>query len=438
MKLIPWNAKLWKENVEQLHEFLSPLVAGLGRSERRVGATRYVEGLLAPGQRKSIIPMAERLGVDAQSLQQFVTDSPWSEEAMWTAIRQEIIPHLEPLEAWVVDETGWVKQGSHSVGVSHQYCGAVGKQANCQVSVEVVVSDGWIAAPVGGRLYLPERWTRNRERSAAAGVPEGVEFATKPELALEILRQAQRDGVPPAPVLGDSAYGNNAEFRAGVRALGMEFFLQVDGQALKGWDHEVRTEVKRVRRYVGDGEPSAAPLAELTARIPEHEWKKCSWVTAGGQTRRTRLAWREVFLQHNLRHAGGELEKVWLVVDWPAGDPEPYHYYLAHFHRPPTKARCLKLSRSRWHIEQYFQRSKDDLGLDHFEGRSWRGFHHHLVLSAIAYLFVLIVYLRRKKNFWCDVGTDSPRDPALAGEMERTLSLMRDEIRTGPRRHDLT
>jgi SRSO17 transposase len=431
MKPIPWNVRLWKESVEQFHEFLRPLIAGLGRKERRVAAARYVEGLLMPGHRKSIGPIAERLGVDSQSLQQFVTDSPWSEEELWQAIRQEVVPSLEPLEAWVVDETGWVKQGTHSVGVSHQYCGAVGKQANCQVSVEVVVSDGWIAAPVGGRLYLPESWTQDRERCAAAGVPEKVEFATKPELAVELLRQAQRDGVPPAPVLGDSVYGNNAEFRAAVRdELGMEFFLQVDGPALKGWDYEVRTEVKRVRRYVCEGEPPAATLAELTGRIPEGEWKKCSWVAAGGQTRRTRLAWREVFLQHDLRQAGGELERVWLVVDWPAGDPEPYHYYLAHLHRPPTKARCLKLSRSRWHIEQYFQRSKDDLGLDHFEGRFWRGFHHHLVLSALAYLFILTVYLRRKKNFWCDVGTDSSADPALAGEIDRALSRMRNEVQT--------
>ena len=407
---------------------MAPLIMGLGRSERRVAAARYVEGLLMPGQRKSIGPMAERLGVDSQSLQQFVTDSPWSDESLWRAIRQEIIPHLEPLEAWVVDETGWVKQGSHSVGVSHQYCGAVGKRAHCQVSVEVVVSDGWIAAPVGGRLYLPESWTQDRERCAAAGVPEEVSLATKPELALEILGQAQSDGVPPAPVLGDSVYGNNTAFRAAVRQLGMEFFLQVEGDSLKGWDHEVRTEVKRVLRYVHPDEPPAQTLAELTRRIPDAEWRNCSWVSAGGQARRTRLAWRPVFLQHDLRHAGGELEKVWLVVDWPAGDPHPYHYYLAHLRRPPSKAHCLKLSRSRWHIEQYFQRSKDDLGLDHFEGRSWRGFHHHLVLSAIAYLFILTIYLRRKKNFWCDVGTDSPRDPALAGEIERTLSLLRDEI----------
>src|SRR5579859_6171598 len=230
MKPIAWNAKLWKESVEQFHKFLGPLIVGLGRSERRVAAARYVEGLLMPGQWKSIGPMAERLGVEAQSLQQFVTDSPWSEEALWRAVRQEIIPHLEPLEAWVVDETGWIKQGSHPVGVSRQYCGAVGKRANCQVSVEVVVSDGWIAAPVGGRLYLPESCIKDRDRCTAAGVPEEVRFATKPEMALEMLRQARRDGVPPAPVLGDTVYGINAEFRTGVRQLGMEFFLRVDGQ----------------------------------------------------------------------------------------------------------------------------------------------------------------------------------------------------------------
>src|SRR5450631_786060 len=201
MKPIPWNAKLWKASVTQFLKFLNPLIGGLGRSERRVAATRYVEGLLMPGQRKSIIPMAERLGVDAQSLQQFVTDSPWSEESLWQAIRREIIPHLEPLEAWVVDETGWAKQGSHSVGVAHQYCGAVGKQANCQVSVEVVVSDGWIAAPVGGRLYLPESWTKDRARCTRAGVPAEIEFATKPMIALQLVREALGDGVAPAPVL---------------------------------------------------------------------------------------------------------------------------------------------------------------------------------------------------------------------------------------------
>jgi SRSO17 transposase len=423
-----WNAKLWKQSIQQYQQFMAPLIAVLGRSERRVAATRYVEGLLMPGERKSIEPMATRLEVDKQSLQQFVTDSPWSDKVVWSSIRREVIPHLEPIEAWIIDETGWLKQGRHSVGVSHQYCGAVGKQANCQVSVEVAASDGWVAAPLAGQLYLPKSWTDNPQRCAEAGVPATLEFRTKPELAAQLIREALDDGVPPAPVLGDTVYGDNGELRAQLRQLGMEFFLQVDAHKHKGWDHPVETEIKRRRRHVRDGQPPPRTLAEIVQGWSQSVWKPCSWVAVGGQTRQTRLAWCEVFLQQGLEHPEGELEKLWLVVDWPKGDPEPYHSYLAYLHRPPNKARCLKLSRSRWHVEQYFQRSKTDLGLDHFEGRSWQGFHHHLVLSAIAYLFILTVYLRSKKNFWCDVGTDSPPDPALFGEGERLLRLLSQQV----------
>ena len=163
---------------------------------------------------------------------------------------------------------------------------------------------------------------------------------------------------------------------------------------------------------------------DIVRWLPTEAWKHCSWTTAGGQRHSTRIAWQEVFLARGLKEPYGQLEKVWLVVDWPKGAQEPYHCYLAHFHRQPSKAHCLRLSRSRWHVEQYFQRSKDDLGLDHFEGRSWRGFHHHLVLSAIAYLFILTIYLAAKKNFCSDVGEDPGNDPALAAEIDRTLSLL--------------
>ena len=422
-----WNARLWKNSVAQFTKFMTPMVATLGRSERRRAATHYVEGLLLPGQRKSIEPMAARLGVDAQSLQQLVTSSPWREETVWRAIRQELMPHLEPLAAWVVDETGWPKQGRHSVGVSHQYCGAVGKQANCQVSVELVVSDGGVAAPVGGRRYLPASWAQDRARRAAAGVPPAVPFRTKPELGLELIRQALADGVPPAPVLGDGVYGDSAEPRECLRQLGMEFFLQASARH-KAYTHPVATARKRVRHYPVKGTPPAQTLAEISAAFPAGEWKACSWRAADGRTHHTRLAWCEVYLQHPLRDGNAQLERAWLVVDWPAHEPEPYHYALAHFHQPPRRARCLRLSRSRWQVEQYFQRSKDDLGLDHFEGRTWRGFHHHLVLSALAYLFILTRYLRTQKNFWCDVGTDAPPDPALAGESHRLLQLLRHEV----------
>ena len=422
-----WNTRLLKNGVADLMKFMAPLVVTLGRSERRRAAAQYVEGLLMPGQRKSIEPMAARLGVDPQSLQQLIASSPWSDDELWKAIRREVVPHLEPLEAWVIDETGWLKQGQHSVGVSHQYCGAVGKSANCQVSVELVVSEGWIAAPIGAQLYLPKSWSEDADRRTEAGVPEEVVFRTKSELALILIEQAHADGVCVAPVLGDSAYGDSAEFRAGVRALGMEFFLQVESRH-KAWTEPVALERKRVRYKLAASAPESRSLAEIVAGFSAQQWKACDWKSASGRTRSTRLSWCEVYLEHRLRQHGQEPEKAWLVVDWPAQAAEPYNYYLAHLHRPPSKARCLKLSRTRWHIEQYFQRAKDDLGLDHYEGRSWRGFHHHLVLSAVAYLFILVQYLRTKKNFWCDVGGDLAADPALSGEVERLLLLLPDQV----------
>jgi SRSO17 transposase len=247
-------------------------------------------------------------------------------------------------------------------------------------------------------------------------------------IALQLVREALADGVDPAPVLGDAAYGDNAEFRAGLRDLGLEFFLQVDAAKHKGWSFEVPTELKQTRRHPKADTPPSQTLAQIAADIPAAQWQSAQWKTADGQRGKTRLAWCEVWLQHTLRKAGGELEKLWLVVDWPADADAPYHCYLAHLHRPPTKARCLSLSRSRWHIEQYFQRAKDDLGFDHFEGRSWTGFHHHLVLCALAYLFILTIHARAKKNFWCDVGTDSPGDPAVAGEINRLVLLLRQQI----------
>lgn len=422
-----WNARLLKNSISDLTKFLAPLVATLGRSERRRAAVNYVEGLLMPGQRKSIEPLATRVGADSQSLQQLLTSSPWSDEALWKTIRQGVIPHLEPLEAWVVDETGWLKQGRHSVGVSHQYCGAVGKSANCQVSVELAVSDGWVAAPIAAQLYLPRSWSEDQARRGEAGVPAEVVFRTKSELALALIAQAHADGVCPAPVLGDSAYGDSSDFRQGLRQLGLEFFLQVESTH-KAWTEAVALKRKRTRYSLADDAPAAHTLAEIVASFSPQQWKPCSWKTAKGETQHTQLAWCEIYLEHRLRQEGKEPEKAWLVIDWPKGAPAPYHFYLAHLHRRPAIARCLKLSRSRWHIEQYFQRAKDDLGLDHFEGRSWRGFHHHLVLSAVAYLFILVQYNRTKKNFWCDVGADPASDPALAGEGERLLQLLRNEI----------
>ena len=182
-----------------------------------------------------------------------------------------------------------------------------------------------------------------------------------------------------------------------MRDLQLECFLQIDPQQLTGWARPVALEKQRTRWQVRAGEAPTRKLAELFAAQPAVRWHPCTWKAAYGQTRHTRLAWLKVWLPGPLERGQDHLEELWLVVDWPAGQAEAYHFYLAHLHRPPKRARCLLLSRLRWNIEQYFQRAKDDLGLDHYEGRSWRGFHHHLVMAVLADLFVVVVYLRAKK-----------------------------------------
>lgn len=423
-----WNQKIWERSVGEFASFLEPLVAELGRSERRTGAALYVQGLLLPGERKSIEPMAERLGTDSQKLQQFVADSPWDEQEVWRAIRQEVVPVLEPLAAWIIDETGWLKQGNKSVGVAHQYCGAVGKTAHCQVSVEVCVSDGQLAAPVAGRLYLPESWAGDGARRQAAGVPAAVGFQSKPALALELVRQVVADGVSRAPVLGDEVYGNASELRQGLRALGLEYFLNA-GADLLAWSQPPKTRLARKYWGVAHGQPGPVSLAALARDLAAAQWQPVAWQTADGTRRQTRIAWLAVSVQSDLDPATGDWPQTWLVVDWPADAAEPYHYYLAWLKTPPNPKRCLRLSRGRFPIEQFFQRDKTDLGLDHYEGRSWLGFHHHLVLAAIAYLFVLVIYQRSKKNAWCYVGTGVARDAAVVGAADRLLSLLQNKIR---------
>jgi SRSO17 transposase len=314
------------------------------------------------------------------------------------------------------------------VGVAHQYCGAVGKSANCQVNVQVAITDGLVAVPVGARLYLPESWTKDRSRCREAGIPDGVEFATKPQIAVNLIKEALADGVVRAPVLGDNAYGINGEFRDQVRALGLELFLQIDPSQITGWAQPVKVERKRTRWHAVEDAPAASTLLKLWAGRKAVKWHSCSWKAADGQRRHTRLDWMKVYLPGALDRGAQTLEEVWLVVDWPEGAAEAYHYYVAHLHREPTVARLLRLSRSRWNIEQYFQRGKDDLGLDHFEGRSWRGFHHHLVMAVLAYLFVAVVFLDAKKNFWCDVGAGVDEDASVAAEVSRVLLLLRQKV----------
>jgi SRSO17 transposase len=423
MKL-EWNNTLWKTHVEKFACFIDPLAEGIGRSERREGARLYVRGLLSEGQRKSIEPMAQRLGVDKQKLQQFVSDSPWDEQVIWKAIRQKVIPTLEPTDAWIVDETGCPKQGEKSVGVWHQYCGALGKQANCQVSVELVASDGQTAFPLAARLYLPEAWANDLARRQEAGVPDEVVFQTKPMLAMELIRQTLADAVPPAPVLGDEVYGNSHEFRRQLREARLEYFLTI-GADQHAWLEKPELSGGQKKWKVAAGQPPGTPLGTLASALRGPDWKTQTWRAADGTSRRTRIAWKPMWLHSDLDEQTGAWPESMLVVDWPEGKQEPFHVYTAVLASQPNPKRYLRWSRGRFPIEHFYQRGKTDLGLDHYEGRSWQGYHHHLVLSMVAYLFVSSVYLSVKKNFWCDVGADPAADEAVDPAPLRALPPLR-------------
>jgi SRSO17 transposase len=219
--------------------------------------------------------------------------------------------------------------------------------------------------------------------------------------------------------------------------LGLEYFLNT-GSDLLAWTQPVKTRLAKKYWGVTEAEPAARSLAVLSRTITAAQWHPVAWRAANGTKRQTRVAWLPVQVLSDLDRDTGEWPQTWLVVDWPEGDADPYHLYLAWLKTPPTPQRCLRLSRGRFPVEQFFQRGKTDLGLDHYEGRSWQGFHHHLVLAAVAYLFVTVIYLRSKKNFWCYVGTGVARDAAVVGAADRLLSLLQDGIRAENHRLDIT
>jgi len=407
----------------KLEAFLADVVLSMGRKERRAHAEEYVRGLLMDGERKSIEPMADRLpDGDVQALQQFVNQSPWSTQEVRASLARKVEREFVPEAYWVVDEVSFPKQGEHSVGVARQYCGALGKTANCQVAVTLDLGTEESSTPLDWALYLPEKWVNDPVRRKKAGVPEEITFKTKSELALDLIDEVIGWGLQVRPVLADSLYGDGFEFRQGLRNRGADYVVQVSGD-LMAWTedpHPPEPPMKRGgksprKRFYAKDFPPARNLCQIAKDLPSRSWKKVIWREGTKGPLVSRFARVIVWAANGLVQGKTmEVPSEELLIEWPEGKKEPWKYWLSSFPPQRTSLRALvRRAKGRFRIEQDYEEMKGEVGLDHFEGRSWQGWHHHVTLVTLAYAFLTLEKMGNKKNFWIDPASCPPMDPAM-------------------------
>ena len=380
------------------------LAQAVGHADREIPLRNYCTGLLLDGERKSVEPMAARLAPDHvqsmhESLHHFVAQSAWSDYDVLRQVRDYVLPAMQklgPVTAWIVDETGVVKKGIHSVGVARQYCGRVGKKENCQVSVSLSIATAVGSLPIAWRLYLPEEWINDPARRQKVDIPKEVEFQTKPQIALAQIQQAVKDGVPRGVVLADEVYGSNREFREGVIDLKLNYSLAVrctttvwalERQPLppKPWSGKGGRPT-RMRR---DQTHQPITMKQLAQQLPEQAWHEVEWREGSKGTLRSRFAALRVRPAYGDDRKGSLQPEQWMLVEWPDGTNEPSGYWLARLPVNISLKRLVAVSKHRWVIERDYEELKGELGLAHYEGRNWRGFHHHATLCIASYGFLM-------------------------------------------------
>src|SRR5918911_1429398 len=400
---------------ERFDDYVGRLGETLGHADRRAPLRAYCTGLLLPGERESVEPMAARVdparvGAAHQSLHHFVAKAAWDDDALLAAVRAYTLPAMlerGPIRAWLVDDTGLPKKGKLSVGVARQYCGQLGKRDNCQVAVTLSVATEHASLPIAYRLYLPEARADDPARRAMAGVPEEVGFATKPAIALEQIGRALADGVPPGVVVTDAGYGNDTDFRDGVTAAGLAYVAGILGTTglwppgagplpAASWSGRGRPP-KRLRRG-----PEHQPLAAegLATGLPAGAWRSVTWRegTAGPLT--SPFAAVPVRPAHDDFPLGEPRAEEWLLAEWPEGEEGPTKYWLSTLPEAAALEELVAAAKLRWRVERDFEELKRELGLGHFEGRGWRGFHHHASLCIAAYGFLVAERCRFSPPDW--------------------------------------
>jgi SRSO17 transposase len=301
-----------------------------------------------------------------------------------------------PVTAWIVDDTGLPKKGTHSVGVARQYCGQTGKQDNCQVAVSLSVATWTASLPIAYRLYLPEVWANDSQLRQQAKIPSDIAFQTKLEIALDQIRQAITDGIAQGTVLADPAYGNDTSFRHAIAKLGLSYVLGIQStttvwppgtQPLPAPEYSGRGRpANRVRR---DAEHAPVSAKQLAFNLPAKAWKTVTWREGTRHPLRSRFAAVRVRPAHRDHKLQQPREQQWLLIEWPRGETEPRKYWLSNLAANIRLRDLVALAKQRWIIERDYEELKQELGLGHFEGRGWRGFHHHATLCIAAYGFLV-------------------------------------------------
>jgi SRSO17 transposase len=391
------NLKHGKDSEARFAGFVEGLSSVIGHADRTGPLRDYCTGLMLPGERKSVEPMAARTApartaAQHQSLLHFVGVATWSDEKVLAKVREMVLPAMTkngPIEAWIIDDTSFPKQGKHSVGVHHQYCGQLGKQANCQVTVSLSIANHAASLPVAYRLYLPEAWSKDRARRKKTGVPKDVKFKTKPEIALEQIRWACEAGLPRGVALMDTAYGNDSRLRAGMTELGVTYAVGIQPNTLM-WRSGTgpRRKGKPLNNTGRRDEPDLVSAKEVMLGLPKRAWRTVRWREGSTDWLSSRFARVRVRVGHN-KLVPEKLLPEWLLIEWPEGEAEPTKYWLSTLPSNISFRQLVDLAKMRWRVERDYQDLKQEVGLDHYEGRGWRGFHHHATLCIAAYGFLI-------------------------------------------------
>ena len=397
--------EFWTQSSEaRFSEYVEALTTVLGRADRAGPLKDYCIGLLMPGERKSVEPMAAivapaRVSAKHQSLLHLVSQAAWSDDAVLAKVRELVLPTIEAqgkIEAWIVDDTGFAKKGVHSVGVARQYCGRLGKTDNCQIAVTLSIANHAASLPIAYELYLPEDWAADAARRKKAHVPDDATFRTKPEIALAQIRAALAAGVAPGVLLTDAGYGVDGAFRAGVMASGLTYVVGVQSTLSvwppgveplppKPWSGRGRPP-SRMRRDGGHVPVSAKTLAR---ELPGEAWRIVPWREGSNDILSSRFAAVRIRPASRDWKFSTPHPQEWLLIEWPEGEKEPTKYWLSTLPEDTALDILVDTAKLRWRIERDFEELKSELGLAHFEGRSWRGFHHHAALCIAAYGFLI-------------------------------------------------